>query len=150
MTRKTDKLAMKERIVESADRLFYGRGIRAVGVDLVATEAGVSKRTLYDYFPSKDHLIVAYLSRRLRPSKVSDAPPADQILEAFDRLEHAISAREFRGCPFVNAVAELGESTHPANAIAVAFKDQRRIWFRDLLVRVGVSDPDSLAIQLAV
>ena len=62
---------MQERILETADRLFYGQGIRAVGVDTIAAEIGISKRTLYNYFPSKDELIVAYLQRRLRP-----APPS--------------------------------------------------------------------------
>lgn len=54
------------------------------------------------------------------------------------------------GCPFGNAVTELGEPTHPANAIAVAFKDQRRLWFRDLLMRLDVRDPEYLAMQLAL
>jgi AcrR family transcriptional regulator len=141
---------MKERILETADRLFYQQGIRAVGVDMIAAEAGISKRTLYDYFPSKDHLIVAYLSRRLGRIEPSDAPPAEQILAAFDRLERSFASNGFRGCPFVNAVAELGESTHPANSLAIAFKEQRRLWFRDLLTQLGVADPDSLATQLAL
>jgi AcrR family transcriptional regulator len=53
---------------------------RAIGFDTIAAEAGISKRTLYDYFPSKDHLIVAYLSRRMRPNPASDAPPLEQTL----------------------------------------------------------------------
>ena len=58
---------MRERILETADRLFYGQGIRAVGVDTIAAEIGISKRTLYNYFPSKDDLIVAYLQRANLP-----------------------------------------------------------------------------------
>jgi AcrR family transcriptional regulator len=57
---------------KTADRLFYRRGIRAVGVDTIAAEIGVSKRTLYNYFPSKDALIVAYLSPRLRPTETTE------------------------------------------------------------------------------
>src|SRR5437762_13061560 len=106
---------MRERILKTADRLFYRRGIRAVGVDTIAAEIGISKRTLYNYFPSKDALIVAYLSRRLRPTESADVPPAEQILGDFDRLERAFARPGFRGCPFVNAVAELGEPTHAAN-----------------------------------
>jgi AcrR family transcriptional regulator len=138
------------RILESADRLFYEKGIRAVGVDGIAESAGVSKRTLYDYFPSKDHLIVAYLTRRMQPSRTSDAPPREQILAAFERLERVLVTKTFRGCPFVKAVAELGEPTHPANEIASAFKEQRRLWFRDLLERLGVSEPELLSLQLAI
>jgi AcrR family transcriptional regulator len=139
---------MRERILTTADRLFYRRGIRAVGVDTVAAEIGISKRTLYNYFPSKDALIVAYLMRRMRPSETTDRPPAEQILGDFDRLEQAFGRPTFRGCPFVNAVAELGEPTHAANEIAVTYKEQRRAWFRDLLARLDVPDADGLATQL--
>jgi len=148
MTRSSDKAVMQERILETADRLFYGQGIRAVGVDTIADEIGISKRTLYNYFPSKDELIVAYLSRRLQPAPPSDLPPLQQILGNFDRLERTFASGVFRGCPFVNAVAELKEPAHATNKIAFAFKEQRRTWFRDLLVRLGVDDADTLALQL--
>jgi AcrR family transcriptional regulator len=141
---------MQDRILETADRLFYGQGIRAIGVDTIAAEVGISKRTLYNHFPSKDALIVAYLSRRFIPPKESDLPPVEQILGEFDRLGRGFASKEFRGCPFVNAVAELGEPGHAANKIAVAFKEQRRVWFRDLLVHLHVPDPEGLATQLAL
>jgi len=141
---------MRERILETADRLFYGQGIRAVGVDTIAAEIGISKRTLYNYFPSKDELIVAYLSRRLKPTPPSDLPPVQQILGNFERLERTFAAGVFRGCPFVNAVAELKEPAHAANKVALAFKEQRRLWFRDLLARLEVDDPDTLAMQLQI
>lgn len=148
MARSDNKAAMQERILETADRLFYGQGIRAVGVDTVAAEIGISKRTLYNHFASKDELIVAYLTRRLRPAPPSDLPPVEQILGNFDRLERTIATGVFRGCPFVNAVAELKEPAHAANKIALAFKEQRRTWFRDLLVSLGVEDPETLSMQL--
>jgi len=141
---------MRERILETADRLFYGQGIRAVGVDTVAAEIGISKRTLYNYFPSKDELIVAYLARRLRPTPPSDLAPVQQILGNFERLERTFASGVFRGCPFVNAVAELKEPAHAANKIALAFKEQRRLWFRDLLAQLDVDDPDTLAMQLQI
>jgi AcrR family transcriptional regulator len=119
-----------------------------VGVDTIAAEVGISKRTLYNHFPSKDALVVAYLSRRFIQIKPSDKPPAEQILGTFDRLERTFADADFRGCPFVNAVAELGEPNPAARKIAVAFKESRRMWFRDLLVRLGVPDPDLLATQL--
>ena len=141
---------MAERILETADRLFYHQGIRAMGVDTIVAELGISKRTLYNHFPSKDALIIAYLSRRLRPNDFSDAPPAEQILSSFDRLERTFASRGFRGCPFVNAVAELGDAAHPAKGIAAAFKEQRRVWFRTLLDQLGVAESDALATQLAL
>ena len=136
-----------ERILETADRLFYGQGT-VVGVDTLAAEAGVSKRTLYNHYPSKDALIEAYLTRRIRLIPTSDKPPAQQILDDFDRLERAFAWEGFRGCAFVNAVAELKDPKHAANAIALRFKEVRRQWFRALLVRAGVADPDGLSLQL--
>jgi AcrR family transcriptional regulator len=141
---------MRERILETANRLFYRQGIRAVGVDTVSAEIGISKRTLYNYFPSKDALIVAYLSRRLRPIEVSDGPPAEQILADFDRLESAMRSKGYRGCPFMNAVAELADPTHAAHRIAVTHKAKRRNLFRKLLIQLHVADPDGLATQLMI
>jgi AcrR family transcriptional regulator len=150
MARVAGRAAMRERILDVADRLFYGQGIRAVGVDTIAAEIGISKRTLYNHFPSKDELIVAYLSRRLKPAPPSQQPPVEQILAGFERLERTIGTGVFRGCPFVNAVAELKEPAHAANRVALAFKEQRRKGLRDLLVRLGVDDAEGLSLQLLI
>lgn len=150
MSRDAARQAMKDRILEATDRLFYGQGIRAVGVDTIAAEIGISKRTLYNYFPSKDALIVAYLTRRAVPRSIPDRPPLEQILGAFDWLERWFASKAFRGCPFVNAVAEIGERAHPATRIAIDQKERRRVAFRDILTRLGVADPDGLATQLAI
>ncbi len=142
---------MKERILETADLLFYQRGIRAVGVDTIAAEIGISKRTLYNHFPSKDELIAAYLRRRFTQAPASDKPPVEQILGTFDRLERGFASKGFRGCPFVNAVAELGPEDRSVRKIAVAFKESRRLWFRDLLKQLGVADDaEGLATQLTL
>src|SRR5207237_7768180 len=137
-----DKIDMKERILQTADKLFYLRGIRAVGVDTIAAEIGISKRTLYNHFPSKDELIAAYLAGRFVKAPPSDKPPVEQILGTFDRLERGFASRGFRGCPFVNAVAELGAADQSVKKIAIAFKESRRLWFRDLLVQLGVTEPE--------
>src|SRR6201986_2780884 len=150
MTALPAKPSMKDRILETADRLFYLQGIRAVGVDTIAAEIGISKRTLYNHFPSKDALIAAYLGRRFVAPRPSDKPPVEQILGTFDSLERRFSARDFRGCPFVNAVAELGSEDRSVKKIAKAFKESRRVWFRDLLVQLAVKEPEALATQLAV
>lgn len=142
------KPGMKERILETADKLFYLGGIRAVGVDTIAAEIGISKRTLYNHFPSKDALISAYLQRRFVQVKWSDKPPLEQILGTFDSLERQFAHKDFRGCPFVNAVVEMGPAHKPVKRIAVAFKESRRLWFRDLLLQLGAKDPEGLATQL--
>jgi AcrR family transcriptional regulator len=141
---------MKQRILETADKLFYLQGIRAIGVDTIAAEVGISKRTLYNHFPSKDALVAAYLERRFVLPRASDTPPAEQILATFDSLERRFAAKGFRGCPFVNAVAELGAEDRAVRKIAVAFKESRRLWFRNLLNQLGVKEAEGLATQLAV
>jgi len=137
-----------ERILAAADKLFYAQGIRAVGVDAVAEEAGVSKRTLYHHYSSKDALIAAYLTARFRHIAPSDAPAREQILAYFDRIERMVADGSFRGCPYVNAVTEIGDRRHAATSIAVQFKEQRRQWYRALLERMDVKNPDALATQL--
>lgn len=139
-----------ERILAAADKLFYRRGIRAVGVDTVAAEAGVSKRTLYNHYPSKDALITAYLTSRFSLLPPSDKPAREQLLSAYDRVERMLADGSFRGCPYVNAVTELGDPRHPAAAIAAQFKEQRRLWYRGLLERLGARDADGLATQLQI
>src|SRR5260221_13845590 len=139
-----------ERVLAAADKLFYARGIRAVGVDAVVAEAGVSKRTLYNHYPSKDALIAAYLTARFKHISPSDAPAREQILASFNRLERLFAGDGFRGCPYVNAVTELGDPKHAAAKIAVQFKEQRRAWYRTLLELLDVKDPDGLATQLQI
>jgi len=145
-----EKPTMNERILETADRLFYLRGIRAVGVDTIAAEIGISKRTLYNHFPSKDELISAYLARRFRQVPASDKPPAEQILGTFDALERRFASKSFRGCPYVNAVVELGAADQSVRKIAIAFKESRRVWFRDLLLQLDVAHAEDLATQLTL
>ena len=137
-----------ERILAAADRLFYHHGIRAIGVDAIAAEADVSKRTLYNYYASKDDLIAAYLVARFRHITPSDAPAREQILGYFDHLERVFASSDYRGCPYVNAVCELSDPKHPAAGIALQFKEQRRQWMRVLLQRLGANDPEALATQL--
>jgi AcrR family transcriptional regulator len=146
----TERLPMTERILQAADRLFYQKGIRAVGVDTIAAEAGISKRSLYDTFPSKDALVAAYLKERIRPLPVSDDPAAAQVLKLFDQLQTRFEAGDFRGCPFVNAVTELAQDCQDARAIALGYKEERRQHISALLAEAGAMDPDALASQIAL
>jgi AcrR family transcriptional regulator len=139
---------MPERILQTAGELFYRDGIQAVGVDTIAAEAGISKRTLYNHFPSKDALIAAYLARRMRPMAATQGAAAAEILGYFDELGRWFASPEFRGCPLLNAVSELGDPRHPAHAIARDGKERRRLWFRDRLAALRVADPEGLALQL--
>jgi AcrR family transcriptional regulator len=146
----TERAPMAERIMQAADRLFYQKGIRAVGVDAVAAEAGISKRSLYDTFPSKEALVAFYLRQRVLPPVESDQPPAEAVLAIFDQLFSRFVSGDFRGCPFVNAVTELAEDCESVRAIACDYKAQRRQRIADLLTQVGAASPDLLASQIAL
>jgi AcrR family transcriptional regulator len=143
---------IRAQILKVADRLFYEQGIRAIGVNAIAAEAGISKKTLYQHFPSKDDLVVAYLQGRFRPlPEASFKPPAQQILANLEWIARSLAgAQDFRGCAFLNAIAELGCENSEARRLAVSYKESRRIWYRDLLSKLDVDDPDTLATQLSL
>jgi len=151
MAASPDKLPMKQRILQTADRLFYQHGIQAVGVDTIAAEVGISKRTLYNHFACKNDLVAAYLSGRSDQLPASDKPPAEQILWNFDRMDRAFAAPDFRGCPFINAIGELGDNTEAEiKRIAREFKENRRGWFRERLRELKVANVEELATQLQI
>lgn len=152
MAVKQDEDVTRAKILETIDRLFYRQGIRAVGVDTIVAELGISKKTLYRYFRSKSEMIEAYLRGRFRPLPVdSDKPPAEQILSNFAWLERSLSSKkEYRGCAYLNALAELGDDERESRDLAASFKESRRLWFRDLLSRLDVDDPDTVATQLSL
>jgi AcrR family transcriptional regulator len=144
--------AMRERILAGVDRLFYAQGIKSVGVDAIAAELGISKKTLYRHFPSKDDLVIGYLRGRFRPlPEATTKPPAEQILAILEWIARSLtSARDYRGCAFLNVLAEFGSEDSDVRALAVAYKESRRLRYRDLLSQLAVDDPDTLATQLAL
>jgi AcrR family transcriptional regulator len=152
MATKQDEEVTRAKILEMIDRLFYRQGIRAVGVDTIVAELGISKKTLYRHFRSKSEMIEAYLRGRFRPlPEDSDKPPAEQILSNFAWLDRSLSSkREYRGCAYLNALAELGEDERESRDLAAHFKESRRLWFRHLLSKLDVDDPDTLATQLSL
>jgi AcrR family transcriptional regulator len=149
--------AARDRILDAAFRLFYARGLRAVGVDTIIAESGVAKATFYKHFPAKDDLIVAYLDKvdgvwtgQLRAAAAAAGPePADQLVGLFDALRTACRRDGYRGCAFINAAAEAapGSAVHDRT---VAHKQQVRSWIRDLAEQAGASDPDRLARTLSL
>ena len=92
--------------------------------------------------------MVAYLQRRLRLVPTSTKPPGRQILDDFARLERTFAADGFSGCPFLNAAAELKDAVPAATEIVRTATEMRRQWFRELLKRADVADPDGLSLQL--
>lgn len=142
-----------QRILEVASELFYRRGIHAVGVDTIAAESGITKRTLYDRFGSKDTLVAAYLQSRHHrwwgrtARRLADAPGA-QVLALFDSYTHDAESTD-RGCAFINAAGEL-PSDHPAHGVIRAHKQAVLALLVDL-VRADdpeVADPEAVADEV--
>lgn len=144
-----------ERLVQTASRLFYARGIRAVGVELIAEEAGTTKKTLYDRFGSKDALVTVYLRRRaelwqtLVLGRLADHPEpgAARVLTVLDALD-AWLAEQWHGCAFVNAYAEIGGTEHLALPVVRAEKAWMRQLFTALVEEAGYDDPTGLGAQV--
>lgn len=146
----------RERILDVADRLFYGRGIHAVGIDTIVAESGAAKTTLYSHFRSKDELIAAYLRRRSERWRehldaelaTYDGPPAERILHVFDLLGEWFSQPDYRGCPFINACAEFVGAEHPAAVVTREHRERLRTTFTLLCAEAGADAPELLADQL--
>lgn len=142
------------RVLEAAGRLFYQRGLHAVGVDLIAAEAGVTKKTLYDRFGSKEQIVVEYLADRderwrafLAPRLEAAVTPRDRVLAVFDASRDWMEEHGSRGCSMVNAHAEIDDPSHPASAVITGQKAWMLTLFTDL-VRPLVSDTADSADSL--
>jgi AcrR family transcriptional regulator len=136
-TTRASSSAARQRLLDTADRLFYQEGFRAVGIDRIIAEAGVAKMTLYTYFSSKDDLIVAVLQYReaqvlafFRAAMARHATQTTDPLRAFfAALKEWFESPGFRGCAFQNAAAELADPAHPGTQVV---RDHKRR-FADLL-----------------
>lgn len=142
-----------DRIRETAFDLFYREGIRAVGVEEIVSQAGVTKPSLYRAFESKDELIAAYLrDYDQRFCQRFEAPAADhpddpkaQLLAYVDRLAVRASRDGYRGCGLTNAVIEYPDGEHPAHQVAVESKQALRERLRTMCRAMHARDPDDLA-----
>ncbi|AWO82479.1 TetR/AcrR family transcriptional regulator [Gordonia terrae] len=145
-------------ILDAASSLFYERGIHAVGVDSIAEAAGVTKRTLYDRFGSKEQLVVEYLRARNATWKeflrsrldAADATPGAQLSAVFDATRDWSADRGHKGCAMINAHAEISDPDHPAYPIIVGQKYELRDLLRSVAANAGVSDGNTLAQRLFI
>ena len=146
----------RERILATADRLFYAEGLRAVGIDRIIAEAGVAKMTLYGHFRSKDDLILAVLRRR--EAQVAESfrsglerhglEGLDRVDAFFATLREWFESPDFRGCAFINASVELADPDHPASA----FVREQKLRFRAFLAGLiaEATGPADSALATAV
>jgi AcrR family transcriptional regulator len=149
---------VRQRILDTASALFYGRGVRAVGVDLVVSESGVAKTSLYRHFRTKDDLVVAFLEREdvefwaqwdeVAARHADD--PAGEIEAHMRWIGKRLARANYRGCPQINVAAEFAEADHPAREVARRHMQAMRKRLAELARRLGAARPNDLAAQLGV
>jgi AcrR family transcriptional regulator len=148
------KSSSRERLLETAATLTYRDGVH-IGVDTLCRAAGVSKRSMYQLFESKDELLAAslegqaasYLSTFL-PAADDNRPPRERILHVFAQAESQAGAPDFQGCRYLTAQIELKDPNHPASQVSHRVKANLTDFFRAEAEQGGASDPDQLARQL--
>ena len=158
MTAGNEKPA-RDKIVDAANILFYREGIRAVSVDAVAEKAGVTKKTLYYHFKSKDDLVAEYLASRDQPNlklyekwyETADGDVADRIEAIFQNLARSARHPKWKGCGFLRTAAELANLPgHPAMKIGAEHKKKFERWLAGRLAEDGMSEPDATARQIVL
>ncbi|GAA2339663.1 TetR/AcrR family transcriptional regulator [Streptomyces violaceusniger] len=156
MARKTAE-ENRRHVLAVASRLYYQRGIRAVGMDLVVKESGVGNATVYRQFPTKDALASAYTQdradawfERMRQASDQADDPREKLLAIFTAVIEETRLPTFRGCPMLNTHTEFPDPEHPANRVAVTHEQRVRDWMRDLAADARASDPDQLADDLVL
>ncbi|WP_017584120.1 TetR/AcrR family transcriptional regulator [Nocardiopsis valliformis] len=150
------KRSSRERLLEAAAALTYQDGV-GIGIEALCKAAGVSKRSLYQLFDSKDHLLAASLEERasafvvgLLPDADDGRSPRERILHVFEQVETQSAAPEFRGCRYLAVQIELKDQDHPASQVAHRIKANLTEFFRSEAEQGGASDPDLLARQLSL
>jgi AcrR family transcriptional regulator len=145
----------RERILAAATELFWAHGINATGMDQLAEQAQVSKRTLYSHFASKDDLIGAYLEHVRDdvplPTDVlarTDLPPRERLLAIFNG--GALFASIARGCAFLNSAVEVPDPAHPAHRLVATYKRDLAKQLAEVAREAGARDPKLLGNQLAL
>jgi AcrR family transcriptional regulator len=143
-----------ERLLASANELFYAEGIQTVGIDRIVEHAGVAKASLYNLFGSKEGLVQAYLtsrhdgtSARLESAVARHRDPRRRLLAVFEAQGEIIAEPGFRGCAFTAASAEAANGDLVAQA-AAEYRSFIRALFTDLADQAGATDPGELARQL--
>lgn len=131
----------RARLLDAAEELFYAEGIRAVGVERILAESGVGRASFYRHFASKDDLVVAVLQRRDEAWRAWLAERVQALggapLNVFDALAERFVRADFRGCAFINTMAETADTGSCAYRVAAEHKERVTSYIADLLDRSG-------------
>lgn len=146
----------RDRLLDAAADLFYREGVN-VGVEALTKAAGVSKRSMYQLFGSKDEVLAASLDRigpgynaSLLPGDDDGGTPRERILHVFRVLEEVSTEPDFHGCPFLATSVEIKAADHPARAVARRYKGGLTEFFKHEATAGGATDPERVARQLTM
>ncbi|MGI5489729.1 TetR/AcrR family transcriptional regulator [Microtetraspora malaysiensis] len=144
----------RERLLATAEELFYAEGIKSVGVERILTVSGVGRASLYRHFPGKDDLVVAVLRRRDEHWRAWMAERVDALgggpLSLFDALAERFARADFRGCAFINTMVESADPDSPAHLVAAEHKERVVSYIARLLAESGHPHADETARALAL
>jgi AcrR family transcriptional regulator len=155
----SDLQSNRAAILSAARELFYNEGIRAASMDAIAERAGVTKKTVYHHFRSKDDLVAAWLTALDAEVRLRYAISLGPIGRPFEERIHGLFARlaglasdpRWKGCAFARAANELaGLPGHPGVAAAKAHRRRFEAWFEAELRVDGLADPARLARRLII
>lgn len=151
--------ATRQRLLEAAEVLFYEEGFHAVGLDRLLAVVEISKQGFYRHFASKEDMVVEVIRwhdrwwrehcRRLIAQR-ADGQPRRQLETLAEVFIEVLSGQAFRGCFFINAIAEFPNPHHPVHRAAVEAKDNMEALVRDLALCAGAHDPVAFAREFAI
>ena len=158
MSKTRTKSNARQRIVETAERLFYAEGVRSVGIDRIIAEAEVAKMTLYNHFSSKDDLILAALQyREVKVGGMFEKWMKRYLKKGMNRLEAFFAALKdwfdspgFRGCAFINAAVELADARHAASQFSAEHKERFHEMLKEIITETGGTKAASAAPAIAL
>ena len=158
MSKTRSKSEARQRIVETAERLFYAEGVRAVGIDRIIAESEVAKMTLYNHFSSKDDLILAVLQyREEKFGGMFEKWMQRHVKKGMGRLEAFFAALKdwfespgFRGCAFINASVELADADHAASQFSAEHKTRFHEMLTDIITETSGAKAAAIAPAIAL
>lgn len=139
-----------ESIIAAASAVFEKSGFRGVGVDAVLAPSGVSTRTLYKHFGSREGLVLAVLAQRHRQfmERLVGNNPADPVADLFDQLQLWLDEHGARGCMLLRARSEYAGASE---AIVALVREQKKEFEDEIARRIVLSlggENRSLAVQI--
>lgn len=158
MKKKTSSLSKRELLIKTALELFAKNGIHATGVDSIVEQSGVTKKTLYAHFRSKDELVLAVLrhydglarNEFMRRVESGGKTPRTRLLAIFDFAQRWFQERNFYGCLFINTIGEYSDDETPIRQICKEYKRLVKGYIHELCEEAGASNPRELAEELAL